>query len=216
MTSPGYFEALALVRRTYGEMPLPARLHVLGRFLSCPFLRVLDFIPPGANVLDIGAGHGIFAHLAVRKGALRVVAVEPDLRKTFSFVRTPSIHLVAGYDSTVKGTFDAVTMLDVLYRFPLGEWEALFRSIHERLTPGGVFLIKELDPGHRWKAFWNRTQERISDRIGLTIGTAWSYEPPSRMRERLLGAGFAEFEAVGMGAGYPHAHILYIGRKGGA
>jgi SAM-dependent methyltransferase len=194
-------------------MPLPARLHVLGRFLSCPFLRVLDFIPPGANVLDIGAGHGIFAHLAARKGALRVVAVEPDLRKVFSFVRGPSIHLVAGYDSIIKGTFNAVTMLDVLYRFSLGEWDALFRSVHERLTPGGVFLIKELDPEHRWKAFWNRTQERISDRIGLTIGTAWSYEPPSAMRERLLEAGFAKFEAVRMGAGYPHAHILYIGRK---
>jgi hypothetical protein len=117
---------------------------------------------------------------------------------------------VAGYDPSVAGTFDAVTMLDVLYRFPLSEWDALFRSVHDRLAPGGVFLIKELDPGHRWKALWNRTQERISDRIGLTIGTAWSYEPPSRMRERLLEAGFAEFEVVGMGAGYPHAHVLYV------
>ncbi|HYO16111.1 MAG TPA: methyltransferase domain-containing protein [Thermoanaerobaculia bacterium] len=213
MTSLGYLEALALVRRTYGKMPLPARLHVLGRFLSCPFLRVLDFVPPKANVLDIGAGHGIFAYFAARRGARRVVAVEPDLRKVVFFPRAPSLHLVAGYDVSVAGMFDAVTMLDVLYRFPLSEWDALFRSVHERLVPGGVFLIKELDPEHRWKAFWNRTQERISDRIGLTIGTAWSYEPPSRMRERLLGAGFAEFEAVGMGAGYPHAHILYIGRK---
>ena len=216
MTSLGYLEALALVRRTFAAEPLPARVHVLGRFLTCPFLRVLDFVPPGASVLDIGAGHGIFAHFAVRGGARRVVAVEPDLRKASSFPRNPAIHLVTGYDSAVAGTFDAVTMLDVLYRFPLGEWEALFRSVHERLTPGGVFLIKELDPEHRWKAFWNRTQERISDRIGLTIGTAWSYEPPSRMRERMLEAGFAEFEAVRMGEGYPHAHVLYIGRKGSA
>lgn len=212
MTSLGYLEALALVRRTFAGEPLSARLHVLGRFLSCPFLRVLDFIPPGASVLDIGAGHGIFAQLALRQGARRVVAVEPDLRKIASFPRPPGAHLVAGYDAAVGGTFDAVTMLDVLYRFPVEQWDALFRTVHDRLAPGGAFLIKELDPEHRWKALWNRTQERISDRIGLTIGTAWSYEPPSRMRERLLAAGFAGFEAVQMGAGYPHAHVLYVGR----
>lgn len=214
MTSLGYLEALAAVRRTFAASPRPARLHVLGRFFTCPFVRVLDYLPPAAYLLDIGAGHGIFAHLAVRGGARRVIAVEPDLRKVAVFPRHPDIQVVAGYENVVEGLFDCVTLLDVLYRFPMEEWDALFRSVLARLNPGGVLLVKELDPENRAKAFWNRTQERISDSIGLTIGTAFSYEPPSRMRERFLAAGFAEFEAVGMGAGYPHAHVLYVGRKG--
>jgi SAM-dependent methyltransferase len=208
--SIGYFQALSRVRRIYRNASAATRVHVLGRFLTCPFLRVLDHLPPGARVLDLGAGHGIFSHLALERGARSVVAVEPDLRKIFLTYPRPALRVVGGYDSAVAGTFDAVTLFDVLYRFPLAEWDALFRSILDRLAPGGVLLIKELDPEHRLKAFWNRTQERISDRIGLTIGEAFSYETRRQIRDRLLGAGFASFEAVEIGAGYPHAHILYV------
>jgi SAM-dependent methyltransferase len=204
-----YFQALSLVRRTYRAAPPATRFHVLGRFLTCPFLRVLKHLPPGARVLDLGAGHGIFAHLAVEGGARSVVAVEPDLRKIFLTFARPAMHVVGGYDTAVGGPFDAITLFDVLYRFPVGEWDALFRSVRERLAPSGVFLIKELDPEHRAKQLWNRTQERISDRIGLTLGEAFSYETRSQIRARLLNAGFEGFEAVEIGAGYPHAHILY-------
>src|SRR6185369_13335922 len=75
--------ALSHVRRTYGSAPGSARLNVLGRFLSCPFLRVLDYVPRGGRLLDLGAGHGIFAHLALERGAREAVAVEPDVRKVF-------------------------------------------------------------------------------------------------------------------------------------
>lgn len=190
-----------------------ARIHVFGRLLTCPFLRVLDFVPPRARVLDLGAGHGIFAHLALAAGAGSVVAVEPDLRKIFLTFPRSAMHVVGGYDAAVAGAFDAVTLFDVLYRFPVAEWDALFGSVRERLAPGGVFLIKELDPEHRVKAFWNRTQERISDRIGLTLGEAFSYETREQIRDRLLRAGFSRCEAVEIGGGYPHAHILHIGRR---
>jgi SAM-dependent methyltransferase len=213
-----YLQALSLVRRTWRAAPAATRFHVLGRFLTCPFLRVLYHLPPRARVLDLGAGHGIFAHLALESGARSVVAVEPDRRKIFlncpQSGPRPGLHVVGGYDDAVAGTFDAVTLFDVLYRFPAGEWDGLFRSVRARLAPGGVFLIKELDPENRVKQFWNRTQERISDRIGLTLGEAFSYETRDQIRDRLLRAGFEGFEAVEIGAGYPHAHILYIGRNG--
>lgn len=202
-----------MIRRTYGAAPPATRFHVLGRFLTCPFLRVLGQLPPGSRVLDLGAGHGIFAHLALAGGARSVVAVEPDRRKIFFICPRsgprPGLSVVGGYDNAVAGAFDAITLFDVLYRFPTEEWDGFFRSVLARLAPGGVFLIKELDPENRVKQFWNRTQERISDRVGLTLGEAWSYETRGQIRERLLRAGFERFEAVEIGAGYPHAHILY-------
>lgn len=120
---------------------------------------------------------------------------------------------VAGTAAAVRGPFDAVAILDVLYRLPRGEWDPLLVSVREMLAPGGVLLLKEQDPAQRWKAAWNRAQEWLVDRVGLTLGEAFAYEPREEVRRRLLAAGFAECEAVAVGAGYPHAHVLYIARN---
>jgi hypothetical protein len=109
--------------------------------------------------------------------------------------------------------FDAVTILDVLYRIPLSAWDSLLGAAFERLAPGGVLLVKEIDPEHRLKGLWNRAQERVADLLGMTLGDAFSYETLPQMKARLERLGFVEVTAVDLGAGYPHAHILYRGRK---
>jgi len=212
VSSLGTLQALARVRRTYRAAPVATRAHVLGRFLSCPFLRVLDYIPREGRLLDLGAGHGIFAHLALAGGVREAVAVEPDTRKVFHAAPAAGLRVVNGYHEAVRGRFDAVTVFDVLYRLPAAEWDPLLGWVRGRLAPGGVFLLKEIDPEHRLKGLWNRAQERGADLLGLTLGEAFSYETRDQIRGRLLRAGFSGFEAVEIGAGYPHAHILYIGR----
>jgi SAM-dependent methyltransferase len=210
MQSLSFPEAFFLILRSYAAAPLPVRLHALGRFLTCPFLRMLPHLPPRARILDLGAGHGTFARLAVAAGASAVVAVEPDLHKPLATWRHPQVKLVAGYSDAVSGTFDAVTVLDVLYRIPIEGWDTLLRQAHDRLAPGGVLLIKEIDPAHRLKGLWNRTQEKMADLLGMTLGEAFSYETREQMRARLARLGFERFTAVELGRGYPHAHILYV------
>lgn len=201
------------MRRTYAAAPPAVRVHALGRFLTCPFLRVLAAVPPGARLLDLGAGHGTFARLAVEWAAASAVAVEPDRRKVLATYRHPSVRFVAGYADAVAGTFDAVSILDVLYRIPTAAWDPLLRHTFDRLAPGGVLLLKEIDPGHRAKALWNRTQEKAADLLGMTLGDAFSYETREQIRGRVERLGFAGFEAHAIGAGYPHAHILYTARR---
>jgi SAM-dependent methyltransferase len=216
VTPPGFFAALALVRRTYAGKPAAVRLHAAGRFLTCPFLRVLAAVPSGARLLDLGAGHGTFARLAVEGVASSTVAVEPDIRKVLATYRHPRVRLIAGYADAISGTFDAVTIFDVLYRIPLAGWDPLLRLAHDRLAPGGVLLLKEIDPEHRAKALWNRTQEKVADLLGMTLGDAFSYETREQIRERLTRIGFEHFAARDIGAGYPHAHILYTARRPGS
>ena len=213
--APGFFSALSLLRRTFAAEPPATREHVIGRFVTCPFLRVLPHLPPGARVLDLGAGHGTFARLAVEAGASRVVALEPDVRKALPSFHHPQVRFVAGYADAVGGRFDAVTVFDVLYRVPLASWDPILATAFERLRPGGVFLLKEIDPAHRLKGGWNRAQERIADLLGMTLGEAFSYETREQIRDRLARHGFERFEAVELGAGYPHAHILYKARRPG-
>ena len=151
----------------------------------------------GAGLLDLGAGHGIFAHLALAAGAREVVAVEPDGRKVFHIPPHPRLRVVNGYHPAVRGRFDAVTIFDVLYRLPKEDWDPLLRWVRERLAPGGVFLLKEIDPEHRAKALWNRAQERGADLLGLTLGEAFSYETRGEIRDRLAARRFHRLRGGG-------------------
>jgi SAM-dependent methyltransferase len=210
----GFFSGWRILSHAFRRSPRRARWHVFGRYLTCPLRRVLEHLPREARLLDLGAGHGIFAHLALAAGARRAVALEPDRRKQFPPAARPGLCPVVGYAAAVAGTFDAVSILDVLYRLPADEWPRMLAAAHDRLRPGGVLLLKEIDPEDRLKGAWNRLQERLVDLVGLTLGDAFTYEPPGRMRERLTAAGFAAIETIPLGRGYPHAHVLYVARRG--
>ena len=210
----GHVRALRLLHHTFRNHPPGQRVHILGRFLTAPFLRTLDVIPTGARVLDIGSGHGTYPRLIAEERAREVIAVEPDLRKTLLAFRHPRIRFVCGFDECIRGMFDAVVIYDVIYRLPPAERDALFRRVYARLRPGGVFVLKDLDPSSRWKWQWNRLQESVMDRFfGLTIGEGFYIDSREQIGERMTAAGFADFEWKRVDRGYPHAHIVYTARR---
>jgi len=193
--------ALIVLHRTFSSLPAAPRLHVLIRFLTCPFLRVVAALPPRSTVLEIGAGHGIFSRLAADAGARRVTAVEPDLRKTLLAFREP-------------GTFDVVAMLDVLYAIPKEDWDPLLARVAARVKPGGAFLLKEMDPGRRLKQWWNLTQESLNSRfLGITMRNAFAYDTPAEMTARLQRHGFTRVTVRRLDRGYPHPHVLYVATR---
>jgi SAM-dependent methyltransferase len=211
----GTIRALRLLHHTFKHLPATKRVHLLGRFLTCPFLRVLAEVPAG-RVLDIGAGDALFARLATEEPSRDVIALEPDVRKTLPGIRRARIRWVTGYLPVIRGTFDAATMFDVLYRVPLAERDALLSGILERLAPGGLLLIKELDPDGGLKARWNRFQETISDRfLHLTLGDVFAYERREELEKRLARLGYVEVRSRRIDRGYPHAHVLYAARRAG-
>ncbi|MFI5143615.1 MAG: SAM-dependent methyltransferase [Thermoanaerobaculales bacterium] len=209
----GFSRSLAALRGSYGRLTRLDRAYILGRLLTCPIPQVVATVPPGARVLDIGAGHGIFARLVARGGARQVVAIEPDLRKAALASLCPAVRVVAGSDVSVTGSFDVIAMIDVLYKVRRDDWDALFARIFRRLCPGGLFLLKEMDPEHRVKAGWNWIQERVANATRLTLGHGFNYETREQVRVRLATAGFVDFRARDLGAWYPHAHVLYSARR---
>lgn len=210
----GYFRALSLLHQTFSRYPATQRLHILGRFLTAPFLRTLDVIPQGARVLDIGAGQGTYPRLIVEERASEVVAVEPDIRKTLIAFRHPKVKWVAGFDDCIRGTFDVVVIYDVIYRLSPDQRDALFSRVYDRVKPGGLFILKDLDPSNRLKWTWNRIQETISDKVfHLTIGEGFYIDTPKQIEERMQRAGFTDFTQQRVDRFYPHSHIIYTARK---
>jgi 2-polyprenyl-3-methyl-5-hydroxy-6-metoxy-1,4-benzoquinol methylase len=207
-----FIRALIVLHRTYAAFGARVRFHTLVRFLTCPFLRVVRHVPAGAAVLEIGAGHGVFSVLARAGGARRVVAVEPDVRKVRALA---GVDVVAGYDDCVRGAFDVVAVIDVLYKVPVAEWDAMLARIAARLRPGGLLIVKEQDPTARAKNSWNRAQEWLASRLRLTLGESFSYEAPHDFAERLRRHGFEPRPPRRIDFGYPHPHVLYLARYDG-
>ena len=210
----GIVRALRLLHQTFRRHPPGQRVHILGRFLTAPFLRTIDVIPQGARVLDIGSGHGTYPRLIAEERASEVIAVEPDLRKTLIAFRHPRVRFVCGFDDCIRGQFDTIVIYDVIYRLPPDERDRLFARVFERVRPGGLFVLKDLDPASRLKWQWNRMQESIMDRFfGLTIGEGFYIDSREAIAERMARAGFVDFHWKRVDAFYPHAHIIYTARR---
>ena len=212
--SIGYVQALRLLHRAFGHYPAGHRLHILIRFLTCPFLRTLDDVPAGVRVLEIGSGHGLMAELLTQERVREVIAVEPDLRKSVLPSPSPKIRKVAGYDDCIRGQFDVVLVYDVTYRMTADVRQALFERVFARLRPGGTFVLKEMDPAHRWKMKWARFQEWISDSLlRISLGSGFFYQTKEELQEMLMAIGFTDFRARAIDRGYLHSHMIYTARK---
>jgi len=204
-----FIRALIVLHHAFRHRGARTRAHVMIRFLTCPFLRVLEVVPREARVLDVGAGHGLFARLVAARGTRRVVAVEPDTRKVQP---VDGVEQVMGFDDCVRGRFDAIVIVDVLYKIPIGDWDALLTRAAQRLAAGGTLIIKEHDPTARIRHGWNRAQEWLASKMGLTLGQSFSYENPDAFVARLQRRGFGDVGASRIDFGYPHPHVLYTAR----
>jgi cyclopropane fatty-acyl-phospholipid synthase-like methyltransferase len=212
--SIGPLGALRLLHGAFSHYPPGPRLHILIRFLTAPFLRLLEPVPRGGRLLDIGGGHGTYALLALEAGAREVVVVEPDTRKSLLPMRHPRVRWVAGFDESVRGTFDAISICDATHRMSIEERTALYRRCFERLAPGGTFLLKDLDPEHKLKQSWARIQDWLSDTfLGISLGEGFIYQTRAEVEATLRGVGFSDVAVHDVGRGYPHPHILYTARK---
>jgi len=201
----GFIRALIVLHAVFRRRRARDRIHILLRFLTSPMLRVLAALPPGASLLDIGAGHGLFSALA--RDGRRVVAVEPDARKVRAI---PGVEFVIGFDDVITGTFDAISIIDVLYKIPIDEWDALLLRCRSRLVPGGALIIKEQDPTARFKNGWNAIQERAATALHMTLGESFAYESPEAFKGRLERLGFVGVRSHRIDFGYPHPHVLYM------
>ncbi len=209
-----YLSALKFLHGVYRGYPLAHRAHVLIRFLTCPFLRTLDDVPPGGRMLEIGAGHGIYCYFAARDASREVVAVEPDLRKSVSPSHAPGVRWVAGFDDCMRGPFDTIVIYDATYRMSIPYRTELYTRVFERLRPGGTFVLKDMDPGRGLKFKWARLQEWLSDALlKVSLGSGFVYQTRAEVFATLSDIGFEDVRARAIDRGYPHPHIIYSARR---
>lgn len=145
--------------------------------------ELLDLLPAGATVLDVGCGDGArtLANLAT------VEAVGVDVaRRPLELARTtaPGARRLQG-DMTAlpvtDGSVDAVTAYHAVFHVDSDDHPAVYREFARALRPGGYALLT-VGSG--------RTESVRSDWLGTGERMYWSTPGPAATRAQLRAAGF--------------------------
>jgi 2-polyprenyl-3-methyl-5-hydroxy-6-metoxy-1,4-benzoquinol methylase len=205
----------------YGDAPWRERVHVYGRWRSCPFDALAAHVPATGRVLDVGCGHGLLSlHLALGSGRRRVTGVDIDAGKIAIARRAADSAGVANAtfglsrpDDRPCGEWDAITIVDILYLLGPEAAAGMVEAAAAVLAPGGVLLVKEMALEPRWKYQLTRAQELLATRVvRITEGAHLELVPPSAIAEGMDRAGLdVSFHRLDKGRLHPH-HLI-VGRR---
>jgi len=207
--------------RAYRAEPLGARLHVLLRWLTCPFPPIVEVLPSEGRVLEVGCGHGLFSGYLVRRSPrLQVLGVDIDADKiAVAAASAPAAggrleFAVSDSGSVPEGPWDAVVLVDVLYLLDEPAQRALLTSCAAALAPGGLLVVKDMSTRPRWKARWNAAQEALSVRVlKITAGSPeFAFTDPDERARWLVEAGLRDVRTRRLDRGRVHPHNLLVGR----
>lgn len=204
----------------YRSQSLGVRLHTRLRAWSAPLGEVVDAIPRGGSLLDVGCGHGLIANaVSLRDPDARILGIDVSESKIAAAratvgSRTAIEFRPAPLESLLESEFGAVSLVDVLYLVPAASWTAFLRVCFEKLAPGGAFVLKEIGTEPRWKFLRLKLQEFLSTRVlRITAGAGMHFESAAALGDRLLSVGFEDVRVLRLDAGFTSPHILLTARK---
>jgi 2-polyprenyl-3-methyl-5-hydroxy-6-metoxy-1,4-benzoquinol methylase len=142
-----------------------------------PFDRLIECVPEGSSVLDVGCGAGLFLGLlaatgrrfsgvgfdasagAIRAaramaGRVKDLGFEADLRFEHLDVRAP----------WPRGPFQVVSIIDVMHHVPLPSRRSVLELARAALQPGGLLIYKDIGDRPRWRAFANCLHDLVMTR----------------------------------------------------
>jgi SAM-dependent methyltransferase len=212
---------LAAARRvhaSYGGEGLGTTAYVAARLLVAPLGALgVELRSVSGRVLSLGSGLGVVErYLAEVHPGLDLVGVDLDPEKVDVVNRTrarcPRVELRHGDALQVEdGSYDAVLLCDLLHHLDPEEQQRVAGVAFDRLRPGGVCIVKDLDVAPRWKHEWNRYHDR------LVAGPEPIHcRPPGEAQRTFESAGL-----VGLSSGRidrpwtPYAHYLMTLRRPG-
>lgn len=151
------------------------KLKYVYRPIICPFDTLLNLIPEGRRVLDIGCGIGTFLQLVAEYRAPNCIAgIETDgslVETSQSLLRTVSPNLPSrfaaynGYDfPDWIQEYNCVLLIDVLHHVPRAQQTAFLSNLIGRLHPDTVFIFKDIDADQPFWCLFNKMHDLVLSR----------------------------------------------------
>lgn len=139
------------------ELCKPKRIKVLGNFIGrkVPIAKqmrcILDSLPSGFRILDIGAGDRAFDS-ALKQEKINCVYQSVDVEKKYP-------HDFNSIEE-IDGNFDLITIFEVLEHLPLSHGLRFLEWGYEHLNVGGVLVISVPNPRHPFVHFEDCTHQQ--------------------------------------------------------
>lgn len=189
-------ELVSFLKSHYGNSPgFLARSKAIYRPLICPFDRLLNLLPEGQRVLDIGCGTGVFLQLVAkfrRPSAVGGLEINPRAidcaRKLFASIQHRVPARLEPYDGTSLpawiGEYDYVFLVDVFHHIPPNQQVQTLESLFVTMKPGAKLIIKDIDAGQPFWCLFNKLHD-------LVLAGQYPHEcAASDMQAHLSEAGF--------------------------
>lgn len=196
----------------YENGSLLTKILVRGRPYICPFHTLVLNVPDQARVLDVGCGTGVFLNLLAASGRLKegfgvdangaAIGQAQRAAQSIDGQPTPTFEHRRVEDGLPEGTYDAVTMIDVLHHVDPAFQRAAIEAAAGKVGPGGVFLYKDMRKDQPVRAAMNRLHDLVLARewIHYVAGNdvvAWmaqlGFEVQQSWREDMLWYGHEAF-----------------------
>ena len=213
-------ERYRAVAELYATQGLRVRLYVYLR-LALRLLKAEVFdslLPREGLIVDFGCGYGLLGnYLALQAPGRQALGIDSDAsrirvaqatvgsRRNVRFVCQD----VAGIDLPAM---QGAVMTDFLHHLPRPLQSQVLAAAMASLAPGGVLLIREVNPAHRprWKYWCSVLAEVLMYPDPRT--TKLRNRQPGQLVEELRSLG-AEVEVSAADRRSPFAAILYVCRK---
>lgn len=200
-------------------LPLAERTHLVLRFRSAPWTRVVGVLESGGALVDFGCGPGLLAHLLARAGfSGTYLGLDPDSRKIDRAHRwlpetAARTFQVGGVDLAPTAAFSQAALIDVLYLVPPRERADFVARAARALSPGGQFVALTSGGGPRWKRRLDGAQERLAVGLGITRGKAVAPCAGEEVADLLFRAGLEVVGIADVGRGYLHGFELVTAQR---
>jgi 2-polyprenyl-3-methyl-5-hydroxy-6-metoxy-1,4-benzoquinol methylase len=164
-------EISLLASELYPSGPLLMRTMQHYRPYISPFGSLIDLVPQGSRVLDIGCGGGLLLGLlnhfdrinyglGIDTSAPAIAQANEMQRRSSSAHRLQFICMDAS-EPLPDGPFDVVSLIDVMHHIHPDHQYKVLRKAIERVAPGGILLYKDMVKTPRSRALANRLHDLL-------------------------------------------------------
>lgn len=190
-------------------------------YVGSPFEYVEKFVPKEGNIVDLGCGWGIFANLmAIKYSQRNVYGIDLDESKILWAQKT--IGDRKNIDFRVQdlkdidlATVDGIVLYDVAHHLESSIQLKVLKECYEKLTVGGVLILKENDIVPLWKLWISNFVEAIALGFNITLSSKILFRSRNEWEQILTKIGFElkHSEHIKTKYGFFVPHSLFIAKK---